>query len=153
MEHTLTPNKPPKFPGYYFFIDLRDGTLDIVSVFEAYKGKKVLQYAFFNDEKIYSEDDVLSKLHFNYCCITIPEELAEQSLSYMRFLNAKKDSEEVESSSEFESCQKVLVWDDSKKYHAIYIGKNDTESVYKYAAIRKGHWCVQYWKHCEACEW
>lgn len=154
MEHTLTPNKPPKFPGYYFFIDLRNGTLDIISVFEGYREKKILLYAFINDEKIYTEDELSDKLHFHHAYISIPEELINASSSYKRFLNAKKDVRETEESNQkLEFGQKVHVWDGGNiKVNAIFIEKVKG-SDFPYKAIGKESHSIDRWIHCEAYEW
>ena len=152
MEHTLKPNQPPKVPGYYFFIDLRNGALDVVSVFEGYREKKILLYAFINDERIYAEDELSDKLHFHHAYISIPEELINASSSYKRFLNAKKDVKETQWNSEFKFGQKVKVWDESScnKRKAIYVGKKDDSCEYRYFAIIEGNVHTNAWKHCEA---
>ena len=152
MEHTLKPNKPPKFPGYYFFVNLRNGVLDIVSVFEGYREKKVLLYAFINDERIYTEDELSNELHFYHAHISIPEKLINASSSYKRFLNAKKDVKETQDNSEFKLGQKVKVWDydSSKKHIAFYAGKNNDSYEYRYLAKMEGSVQIFAWIHCEA---
>ena len=88
---SLHPNQPPKIPGYYWFIDLRNGIVDIVSVFEGYKVKRRLLYTFFNDDEIYTETGLCEYYHYFYKSIEIPNNLLAEQTMLMALIHNTKD--------------------------------------------------------------
>ena len=70
------PNNPPNRIGHYWYCDLDNNSIDIVSVTESYKnGSRCLFYTFFNDNNIYLKDQLDKRFYFFDKEIYIPAEV------------------------------------------------------------------------------